>query len=210
MMDLSKQQRWVILILVGALISGAVLLAFFRRSGQEQVFALEEETETLVHPEAETSALTNKVYVHVCGAVQKPGVYQLSTGDRIFQAVDAAGGASKEADPSALNLAAPIKDGEQIYLPKVGELPKYRPQSDVSGASGRTSRKQRKPVWPLDLNQAGSSDLEAVPGIGPSMAARIAAFRDQNGPFASVDDLSKVSGIGPKKLEQFRDYLCVR
>jgi competence protein ComEA len=209
MTDLSKQQRWVIIILVGALLSGTILLTVrhYSSEGNQNVQVID-----LDNGEMENRAVTEdsrqetpKLYVHVCGQVRKPGVYQLPAGARVFQAVEAAGGATEEAEQSAINLAAHLNDGEQIYLPKKGEAVRTL----------RVDKKQKaqsaaKPHWPLDLNQATAGQLDFVPGIGPAMAARIIEYREQNGAFASLDDLTHVSGIGEKKLAQFRQYLCVR
>lgn len=208
MMDISKQQRWVILILVGALISGAILLTLFRRPSQDQIITLGDGEKTAgVESNAETVV---KVFVHVCGAVQKPGVYELPAEDRVFQAIDAAGGTLPQADTSAVNLAARINDGEQIYLPKIGETPRHQSGAHRSVQPKHSQAVKETPKWPLDLNQVSAAQLDAVPGIGPSMAARIIAYREQSGSFTSIDELAKVSGIGEKKLEQFRAYLCVR
>lgn len=210
MIDLSKQQRWVIIILVGALLAGTVIWSvrhFAEGSRNEQVINLDNgETEDRAVKE-QTAPETTKAYVHVCGEVRKPGVYQLPMEARVFQAVEAAGGATDEADQSAINLAAHINDGEQIYLPKKGEAVRtFAGKGDKNGKSSTAT----KPKWPLDVNQATAGQLDYVPGIGPSMAAKIIDYREQSGPFATLDDLMQVSGIGEKKLAQFRQYLCVR
>jgi competence protein ComEA len=171
----------------------------------------------------------NQIYAHVCGAVVKPGVIALPVGSRVFEAVQRAGGALPEVDLEQVNLAAFVEDGEQIYLPKKGEVllvpgakAKAGSKTQQSGANGRFAKAKKdrgsatkaaqpklKVNWPLDLNQANQKQLELVPGIGPVMAGKILAYRQANGRFATYEDLTKVSGVGPAKLEKFRPYLCV-
>ncbi len=147
------------------------------------------------------------VIVHVAGAVVAPGVRTMAHGDRVSDAVAAAGGAGPEADLDGLNLAAPLSDGQRIYVPRVGEVD---PASVPSGGSpgvgpGGTSA----PVGPVDVNRATAQELEALPGVGPATAAAIVDDRERNGPFASVDDLDRVSGIGPAKVAALRDLVTV-
>jgi competence protein ComEA len=137
--------------------------------------------------------------VHVAGAVASPGVYELAPGARVQAAVEAAGGAVPGADPGALNLAAPVGDGERVYVPMVGEtVPIANGPPAVTVAPG-----------PVDLNQASAAELDGLPGIGPATAAAIVEHREQNGPFASVEDLEAVRGIGPAKLDALRDLVRV-
>ena len=129
------------------------------------------------------------VTVHVAGAVNTPGVFELPGGSRVADAIDAAGGALANADTDSINLARRIADGEQVLVQLVGES---------SGAPAR-----------LNLNSAEPADLEALPGIGTVLAERIVADRAQNGPFATVDDLDRVSGVGDAVLAQIRDLVTV-
>lgn len=142
--------------------------------------------------------------VHVAGAVAEPGVYRVADGARVVDALDAAGGPAIDADLDALNLAAPAVDGQQVYVPRIGEPPGGGAR--VAAAGGPASS---GPALPLDLNQADAAALDSLPGIGPATAAAIIAHRDANGPFASVDDLLDVRGIGPAKLETIRPLVRV-
>ena len=146
--------------------------------------------------------------IHVTGAVQAPGVYELQPGQRVADAIDAAGGALADADPEALNLAAPVADGDRIAVPTVGET------SALSGTSGAGHTHAGAPGVvaagsPVDLNTASVTELETLPGIGPATAAAIVDHRGQHGPYASVDDLEAVRGIGPAKIEAIRDLVTV-
>lgn len=139
--------------------------------------------------------------VHVAGAVAHPGLVQLANGARVADAVAAAGGPSADADLDALNLAAFAVDAGRVYVPHVGEAVSA---TDLPGSGGGAV-----PALRVDLNTATASDLDKLPGIGPSLAAAVVAYRSANGPFRTVDALLKVPGIGPAKLEQFRALVRV-
>jgi competence protein ComEA len=161
---------------------------------------------TAVAAETASTEVTSSaaVVVHVAGAVSEPGVYELPSGSRVHAAIDAAGGPLPKAEPSALNLAAPLVDGERIYVPRVGEdVPVAAVDVVTSGAD------DAQPSGPIDVNHATVEQLDELPGIGPATADAIVDHRQQNGPFAAVDDLEAVRGIGPAKLEAIRDLVGV-
>jgi len=136
--------------------------------------------------------------VHVAGEVRRPGVYEFHSGDRVVDAVRAAHGPRKDANLDALNLAAPLTDGEQVLVPVAAATAPAAPGSVPSaGASGVL----------ININTASETDLEALPGIGPVLAQRIVDYRTQNGPFATVDALDDVSGIGPATMADLRPLI---
>ncbi|REJ04498.1 ComEA family DNA-binding protein [Microbacterium bovistercoris] len=137
-----------------------------------------------------------ELYVHVLGEVAKPGLYVLETDARLVDALAAAGGTTDAADLAAVNLARPLSDGEQVIVP-----PKGTPAAD--GAA------QQPGDGLVDLNSADQAALEGLPRIGPALAERIIAWRDDNGRFRSVDDLLAVPGIGEKLLDGLRDLVRV-
>ena len=138
------------------------------------------------------------VVIHVDGAVAHPGVYTLM-GDpvRMCDAVDAAGGLTEDADTSTINLAAPIVDGSKVHIPSGGEL------DTPSDAYGDASSGL------VNINAADVDALMELPGVGEATARAIIENREQLGPFTSVDDLLRVSGIGEKKLERIRPHACI-
>lgn len=152
--------------------------------------------------------------VHVAGAVNAPGIVGLPPGSRVADAVEAAGGASPDADTDRINLARPVVDGEQVRVPRVGEeLPTDAGQAAGAtpttaapgpGAASASSAGTAGEGGKININTATAAELEELPGIGPALAERIVAHRQANGPFASVDDLVQVPGIGTAKLEALR------
>ncbi|MBI2266106.1 MAG: helix-hairpin-helix domain-containing protein [Armatimonadetes bacterium] len=167
----------------------------------------------------------SRVTIYICGAVKKAGVYALPKGSRILHALKTAGGASQEADLEAINLAHTLEDEEMVVVPRKGENkapPRTRKRRRgahtrrVSGSPKRTthrtgSAKAPKPYQSgkVNINTAGLDQLIALPGIGPTLAHRIIEYRKENGPFASVEDLVQVDGIGPKTLGKFRDLVKI-
>jgi competence protein ComEA len=152
-------------------------------------------------PDVPTSATSSPdvvpILVDVAGWVRRPGVYEFHDGDRVIDAIEAAGGARRGAALDALNLAAPLADGTQILVPR-------RQASGSVGSvdSGATPSK-------VNINAASATELEALPGVGEVIAQRIVDYRTANGPFGSVDDLLDVSGIGEVTLENIRDLVTV-
>ena len=135
--------------------------------------------------------------VDVAGAVVNPGVYSLPLNARVFEAIKAAGGLKKGADTSDINQARILRDGEQIYV---------YPTTTSSGGVARPAMRKNGPVM---INRATVKDFESLDGIGPVLANRIVSYRKINGPFAAVEDLLKVPGIGQSKFAQFKEKLRV-
>jgi competence protein ComEA len=162
---------------------------------------------TSVAAGASSGAPAGVVVVDVAGAVAAPGVYELTSGARAHDAIEIAGGLAADADVEALNLAAPLRDGDRLYVPHVG-LP-VPTVIEPTGGGGAPVDSSTAPAGPIDLNRATVEQLDVLPGIGPATAAAIVTYREQVGPFAAVDDLLKVPGIGPAKLDALRDLVVV-
>ncbi len=138
------------------------------------------------------------VYVHVFGAVVRPGLYRLDDGARVVDVIASAGGLAPDADESAVNLARRVSDGEQLRVPVVGEALATGGAAPGVASDGR-----------VNLNTADVSALDTLPRVGPAIAERIIQWREDNGPFTSVDDLLSVPGIGDKMLASLRDLVTV-
>lgn len=152
------------------------------------------------------------VVVQVVGAVHRPGVYRLHPGARVEEAVDAAGGLLGDAPPAGVNLARAVVDGEQIVVPTRAEWEKGGGAAGVAGAGALAAggAPSGGGFRPVDINSANAAQLDALPGVGPATAARIVADRTANGRFASTDDLGRVPGIGPKKLDALKGLIVAR
>jgi competence protein ComEA len=171
-------------------------------------------TSTLTPPDNRATSLTaqaqSDLRVYISGAVQKPGVYSLQPGDRLVDALEAAGGATAEADLTAVNLARRVQDEEYYYIPVVGETPPSIAtslngpalvESTIAANTGASNGL-------IDLNTASAETLSTLPGIGPVKAQAIIAHRERN-PFQSVDQITSVSGIGPATYEKIRGLITV-
>jgi len=137
-----------------------------------------------------------KLFVHVVGAVRRPGLFRLKDGTRVADAVARAGGPTRRADLSAVNLAAPLVDGQQVIVPRRG------PDGMPAALAGTSA-----PGAKVSLASATAEQLDELPGIGPVTAEKIVDWRTTHGPFRSVDDLDDVPGIGPARIEQLRDLV---
>ena len=143
---------------------------------------------------ASRPAAAKLLVVDVAGQVRRPGLYNLRAGSRVNDAIAAAGGATRKAQLDAVNLAAPIADGQQIVVPGSG----------AGGVAAASSPAGSSPSAPLDLNSATLEQLEALPGIGPVTAQKILDYRQQHGAFHSVAELEGVSGIGPAHMAELK------
>lgn len=151
---------------------------------------------TAAPPPPAASATAGQLFVHVAGAVRRPGLYALGSGGRVADAIAAAGGAGARADLDLLNLAAPLTDGMKIEVL-------------TRGAPGTTAPTGADATTAISLNSADAQTLETIPGVGPVTAAAILAYRDEAGPFTSIEQLMEVSGIGPATLESIRPYVTL-
>ena len=142
-----------------------------------------------------TPAPRGRLFVDVVGAVRRAGLYRLHEGDRVFDAVARAGGATAGADLSAVNLAAPLVDGTQVVVPA------------LATAGGATAPSIVPPPAKVSLGSATAEQLDTLPGVGPVTAQKIIDWRTTHGPFRSVDALDDVPGIGPARIEQLRDLV---
>lgn len=144
--------------------------------------------------------------VHVTGQVTCQGIVKLEEGSRIIDAIEAAGGATNEADLSKVNLAYVLEDGVKIYIPSVNDTEeKY-----VSSGEDTTTSSSSKETLKVNINTATSEELEKLPGIGSSIAAKIIAYRKENGKFSKIEDIKNVSGIGDAKFNNIKNYIYVK
>ena len=181
--------------------------------------------------EVDNSAESEKIYVYITGEVNVPGVVILNEGSRIADAINAAGGTTAKANISKVNLVYVLEDGMKVNIPNNNDL-KNNPDfeyitmgsgdgasDDYSGVSGSASGKETstesagsgssKKYYIVNINTATQTELESLPGIGPSLALKIINYRKQNGKFSSIDEIKNVSGIGESRFEDLKSYITI-
>ena len=153
------------------------------------------------------------IVIHITGAVPRPGVYALPKGARVQDAISAAGGFLAEANKTGINLARTLEDGEQLDIPygEGASIVIPTPGVDTGGNSGGDSGSGGGGTVTelININTAAQFELETLPGIGPTTAQKIIAYREANGPFATIEDIINVSGIGPGTFERIKDLITV-
>lgn len=193
--------------LLGVCLALAGLVLVGQRLAHAGAATEPEPVATALEPVA--SAPTRAILVvHVVGEVRRPGLYRLREGARIADAVHRAGGALRDADLAAVNLAAPLVDGVQVVVPARAAAVSGSPSASSGVGSGGPGGGGAGATAPLvSLSSASVAELDQLPGVGPVTAQKIVDYRTQYGPFASVDDLDAVPGIGPTRIEQLRDLV---
>jgi len=182
------QRRLAAVALLGALVL-VLVLRHAGGSGDAGSPPLQVDPVAAATPRAGAGAVRPVVVVDVVGAVLRPGVYRLAQGERVADAVARAGGLTRRAERTAINMAAPLVDGEQVVV----AARRSGTPGGVGGAVGSTSA-------PVSLSAATAEQLDALPGVGPVTAQKIIAYRQQHGAFTSVDELDAIPGIGPARI----------
>lgn len=220
MFKLEPKQQAIILLLVAVIIFGVgYRLAQVKSRAAENKVLLQQPA-----VEAGAGSKVKEIAVHVSGAVARPGLYQLAQGARVADALDKAG-PNADADLNAINLAAPLADGQKVTVPTKGAA---NPVSGAAGAGASGAQKNTGVFAPagsapaagegrtrgaaagqVNINTAGTAEFDTLPGIGPTLSQRIIQYRDVNGPFKQIEDIKNVSGIGDKKYEDIKDRITV-
>ena len=149
-----------------------------------------------------------EIIVHITGEVNKLGIVNLKENSRIADAINAAGGSTKNADLNKINLAYILEDGQKIYIPNKSEKIENN-EYIIDGSGNNAKSNSLKEVGKVNINEAMQTELEQLPGIGPSLATRIIEYREQNGKFNNVEDLQNVKGIGDAKFNDIKDKVTV-
>lgn len=200
---LREKKKWIIVI-------GLILLVgigFFIYPTEEKDKLFKPVSNNVsTQPKEEKEKMDTKqkeqIVVDVKGAIKRPGIYNLTTGARLYQAIEMAGGTLANADTRQINGAQLLQDGEAVYIPAIGESNENTDSGagDLNSNSSGTNKK-------MNINKASAEELQNLPGIGPSKAEAIVQYRKEHGPFKSVDELKNVTGIGDKTLEKIKPQL---
>ena len=198
---LERYRGYILIVLLNLIVLGGMFF-FLRRPQPEPIFILTPEPTATPLP----TPTPRPLCVYVSGAVAHPDVYELPYDSIVRDAIEAAGGPTGEADLNRINLARRVHDEEQIYVPQKGEeSPPISPPSSPSLPS-LSSQGGGK----VNINTATAQELDALPGVGPSIAQRIIEYRTTNGPFQSIEDIKNVGGIGDVTFEKLKDKITVQ
>lgn len=219
----NKKQK----IIIGIVIVIVAIVAIYYSYKQENNFL--EQTENLEienqakegAEESEETTEKEKIIVHISGAVQNEGIVELESGSRVADAIEKAGGLKENAYMDEINLAYQLEDGEKIHIPTVEEQKeKENQESKVenesgTGSDGTTSRSSNSSInngsqTKININTATEQELDSLPGIGPSTAAKILEYRKEKGKFKTIEEIKEVSGIGESKYEKIKDKITVK
>ena len=175
--------------------------------GSEETEEVENETNNESNIDGEDEEV-EEIIVHITGEVNKPGIVVLKSNSRIADAINEAGGATKEADLNQINLAYILEDGQKIYIPNKNEKideDEYITEGNGNNIGNNNPKEGEK----VNINEAMQTELEELPGIGPSLASRIIEYREQNGDFKKIEELQNVKGIGDAKYDDIKDKVTV-
>lgn len=217
MKELNVDKKLLLKVIAGVIILVIAFSMYLARNSDSedtvQVLIPKEENHIQEGNEAEeedvsTAAIVSekKILIDVSGAVNQPAVVELKEGSRVFEAIELAGGLSKDADTRSTNLAQVLTDGEKLYIPTKKEL------EETGGSylqTKNTSVEASGSAGLININTANSETLQQLTGVGPSTAEKIIRYRTENGNFKTIEDIKNVSGIGEKTFEKFKNKITV-
>lgn len=206
---LNKKQKIivVVLIIIMCIVIGYYIISKTEKydySDIEKISNIIEEDQ-----EVDDNIIENKIVIHITGEVEEEGVIELEKGARISDAIEEAGGTTKEADLSNVNLAYSLSDGQKVKIPNINEKDEEiivveEKAGDNIIIEGNKSKEEK-----ININKAAQTEIETLPGIGPSTALKIITYRNEHGEFKNIEDIKNVSGIGDSKFENIKEYICV-
>lgn len=206
--SLTKKQKIIFIIILAIMVGVIIYYIYSTLYANDFSFSYEDNNliinDLIEENDINISNLENSdtgtIVVYICGAVNENKVITLKENSRICDAIDAVGGLTDEADLTNINLAYILEDGEKIYIPKKGDKIQ---NTTISYTNSQNSSK-------ININKATQSELETIPGIGPSTALKIIKYREENGKFSKIEDIKNISGIGEAKYEQMKDYISIK
>lgn len=204
MIDWLKEHKYI------CLLAGIIALLFgyylYTTANSELETSVEEDWDTTVENiEDEVEIVQEEleeILVDVKGAVHKPGVYKASTGERVVDVIDRAGGITEDANAGAINFAMRVEDEMVLYVPVVGEESEGVNEISLQSSGGNDGK--------VNINKASTTELETLPGIGPAKAQAIIEYRETNGPYKSIEDIMSISGFGEKTFEKLKESITVK
>lgn len=214
-MKLFNEKRKIIILFVVICCFITILIIAFFYSYSSKYESITENEDFFINSEKENNEIEeikeevtnekNMVIIHIAGAVKKEGVIEIEENSRIADAIEKAGGLTKEADLTDVNLAYSVKDGQKIYIPSVKDKEKATIVSSGMSEDEEISSEEKM----VNINTATQTQLEELSGIGPSTASSIISYRQEKGKFKSIDEIKNVSGIGEAKYNKIKKNICV-
>ncbi len=213
-MDLSRAQQVMVGVALAGILAGTGMLWYARQRSAAPISA-EEFFREAPRLGAEADQSPSNVKVFVSGAVAQPGELTVPAGSTVRDVLARAGGVLPNANLAALRSEVRVRDGDTVFVPRNESIPSLpRQEAPTPEPEGRNSVKQpperRVEIATVNINTADAAELEKLPGIGPTLAGRIVSYRLQHGPYMRPDDLLRIHGIGPKKLQELQPYVTVR
>ena len=210
MLDFIKEKKnFVIIIIIIILAISYVAINYFTKDDTSTDINILENME--ISEEKENRE--NLVVVHITGAVNKPGIVKLKEGSRIEDAIEAAGGLNEDSDITNVNLAYILEDGTKIKIPTIDDMKNNKDSNYIienSGSGVIISEENEISNTIININKANQTELETLPGIGPSLADRIINYREEKGKFSKIEDIKNVTGIGDSKYSNIKDLIKVK
>lgn len=214
-MKLFNEKRKIIILFVVICCFITILIIAFFNFYSSKYESITENEDFFINSEKENNEIEeikeevtnekNMVIIHIAGAVKKEGVIEIEENARIADVIEKAGGLTKEADLTDVNLAYSVKDGQKIYIPSVKDKEKATIVSSGMGEDEAISSEEKR----VNINTATQTQLEELSGIGPSTASSIISYRQEKGKFKSIDEIKNVSGIGEAKYNKIKENICV-
>ena len=196
MINFSKEQK-IIIGLIGIIIISIIIYYMTQKIGNDEIII--ENTESI----EEEEVIEEKIAIHMTGCVKNPGIIELKEGERIDDAIQLAGGLTEEADLTNVNLAYKVEDGQKIYIPSIHDIE----EKEIIQENQEGILSEENETGKVNINTAKQTELETLPGIGPTIALRIIEYRKENGEFTDIEELKEVEGIGEAKWEQIKDFV---
>lgn len=213
MQKLKKEQKIKIAITLFVII--IAIFYYIYSQNQKEIFFEESKQENEVQEKTEETE-NKKIIVHVSGAVKNEGIVELEEGARVANAIEKAGGVRDDAYTKDINYALKLEDGMKIYVPTIEETKQEKEEVNINSessnyiiSSNNTKTNENSNGQKVNINNADESELDELPGVGPSTAQKIIQYRKENGEFKSIDELKNVSGIGEAKFQKIKDLICV-
>lgn len=207
MENLSTKQKILLYTIVVIIILFIVYYVYNKQENQD--LTITNEIDSNIEAESSLQEI-NMIIVHITGAINKQGIVELKQGSRIADAIEKAGGSLETADLDKVNLAYVLEDGQKVYIPKIGdEIEVFEYITEGSGNNVIIDDEDKSDDTQININKASQTELELLPGIGPSIAFKIIEYREENGRFDNIEDIRNVTGIGDSKYNNIKDKICV-